>query len=285
MPATHEHTFGNSHYIQTPDGRKLHYMVKGDGPVTVVFESGMGMSRSCWGLVQPPAAEHTRSVVYDRAGSGKSEPDSAPRTLARIAGDLVFLIRQLGSGPFILVGHSWGGPIVRTVAALLGSSQIRGILLVDPTDENCNLYFEEATAKHYGRMDYIIPFMMRTGLYKLIGSRPGKVQPADVYADHKREDFTMQAAKTMLAEGRNFLQDLKTLHDRPVQLGTIPLTLISGTQLSRMEKKTRPVLHAAHRKTAEAHPDSRLVEAPQSGHMIMYTEPQLIVDEIKRMLP
>ncbi|MEK3685537.1 hypothetical protein [Paenibacillus sp. FSL R10-2736] len=44
MPAVISHTYGDSHYIQTPDGRQLHYMENGAGPVTVVFESGMGMS-------------------------------------------------------------------------------------------------------------------------------------------------------------------------------------------------------------------------------------------------
>lgn len=283
MPGTQAHPFGTSHYIETPDGRKLHYMEKGSGAVTVVFESGMGMSRSCWGLVQPQI-NGARAVVYDRAGSGRSEPDPAPRTLARITGDLVFLLQQLGSGPFILVGHSWGGPIVRTAAASLDPGLIRGLILVDPTDENCSMYFDAAAAKHYGRMDFLVPLMMKSGLYKLIGSRPGRVQPAQVYADHKREDFTMQAGKTILAEGRDFLRDLKNLLDQPVQLGSIPLTLISGTHISRMEKKTRPVLHEAHRKSAAGHPGSRLVEARRSGHMIMYTEPQLIVDEVQRML-
>ncbi len=61
------------------------------------------------GLVQPLIGEATRAVVYDRAGIGRSEADSAPQTLARIAGDLSFLLQQLGSGPFILVGHSRGG--------------------------------------------------------------------------------------------------------------------------------------------------------------------------------
>lgn len=284
MPDTQTHPFGISHYIETPDGRKLHYMERGSGAVTVVFESGMGMSRSCWGLVQPLIGEATRAIVYDRAGIGRSEADSAPRTLARIAGDLSFLLQQLGSGPFILVGHSWGGPVVRTVAASLGPGLIRGLILVDPTDENCSMYFDEAAAKHYGRMDFIIPLMMKSGLYKLIGSRPGRVQPDEIYADHKREDFTAQAGRTILAEGRDFIRDLKGLLDQPVPLGSIPLTIISGTHISRMEKKTRPVLLEAHRKTAAGHPGSRLVEASRSGHMIMYSEPRLIVDEIMRMV-
>src|SRR5690242_18850088 len=96
------HTFGSSAYIQTRDGRKLHYMSKGIGELTVVFESGMGLSRSTWGLVAPAIAEHARAVVYDRAGAGRSEVDSAPRSLNRMAEDLGDLLSELGAGPFIL---------------------------------------------------------------------------------------------------------------------------------------------------------------------------------------
>ncbi|MEK4328844.1 alpha/beta hydrolase [Paenibacillus sp. FSL R7-0312] len=200
LPAAISHTYGNSHYIKILDGLQLHYMENGSGPVTVVFESGMGMSRSAWGLVQPVVARYARAVVYDRAGSGKSDVDHAPRTLSRMADDLMCLLNRLGAGPFILVGHSWGGPVVRTVAAR-NPAIIRGIVLVDPTDEHCRLYFEEASVKHFAKMNTLLPLLAGTGLYKLMGSKPGKVLPADVYKEQRQEDFTMRAAHTMVAEG------------------------------------------------------------------------------------
>ena len=105
------HTLGSSAYIQTRDGRKLHYMSRGAGAVTVVFESGMGVSRSAWGWLCRRFPEHARTVVYDRAGAGRSDVDASPRTLARIAEDLNDLLTALGTGPIILVGHSWGGQL------------------------------------------------------------------------------------------------------------------------------------------------------------------------------
>lgn len=283
MPDRSFHTFGDSRYIKTADGRQLHYMEKGTGKITVVFESGMGLSRSAWGLVQPLVAEYARAVVYDRAGVGRSEPDREPRTLARMADDLVFLLRCLGTGPFILVGHSWGGPIVRTAAAR-NTASLCGLVLVDQTDEYCELYFAEASVKHYARMNKLIPLLAGTGLYRLMGSRPGKVQPEDVYRDHRREDFTLQAARTMIAEGATFLQDLQALRDHPPQLDDVEVSVISGTRMSRMDRKFRPALHEAHRRTAANLASGRLVEASNSGHMIMYTEPRLIADEIKRLI-
>ncbi|WP_187355215.1 hypothetical protein ['Paenibacillus yunnanensis' Narsing Rao et al. 2020] len=50
------------------------------------------------------------------------------------------------------------------------------------------------------------------------------------------------------------------------------------------EQNYRPALHAAHWQTVSALASGRLIEASQSGHMIMYSEPQLIVDEIIRMI-
>src|SRR5688572_5314863 len=90
-----------------------------------LVNTGMGCTRSSWGLVQPRIAERVRAVVYDRAGLGRSHLDPAPRTLHRLAADFGALLDALGHGPFILVGHSWGGPIVR-VAAAVNRSRIRG---------------------------------------------------------------------------------------------------------------------------------------------------------------
>ncbi|KAA9395502.1 alpha/beta hydrolase [Kocuria coralli] len=133
--STAGHPFGVSRFARTRDGRMLHYMQRGSGEPTVVFESGMGFSRSLWGLVQPVVAQRTRAVVYDRAGFGRSDDSPRRRTLPQLADDLSDLLDALGAGPFILVGHSWGGPIVRTLAARHDHS-ILGLVLVDPSDEH-----------------------------------------------------------------------------------------------------------------------------------------------------
>ncbi|SHS49715.1 transmembrane protein [Mycobacteroides abscessus subsp. abscessus] len=78
------HTLGSSNYVTTADGRALHYQVAGSGEPTVVFESGMGFSRTAWGLVQPLVAQRLRSVVYDRANLGRSDDDPAPWARPRI---------------------------------------------------------------------------------------------------------------------------------------------------------------------------------------------------------
>ncbi|MFD9891729.1 alpha/beta fold hydrolase [Amycolatopsis sp. NPDC059027] len=277
------HTFGTSGFVPLDDGRRLHYMERGTGGPVVVFESGMGFSRSTWGLVQPAVAGHVRAVVYDRAGTGRSDPDPRPRTLERIAGDLGALLTALGPGPFILVGHSWGGPIVR-VAAAADPGRVRGLVLVDQSDENCDLFFDPATEKRHRMMQFALPPVARLGLYRLLGSKPGRVQPADVVTDHRAEDFTMRAVGAMLAEMAPFPGELRGLRDRPPVLGGFDVSVITGMRSTRLTASTRKAITAAHRRTAYALPNGRLVEASKSGHLVMFTEPELIIGEILRML-
>lgn len=281
---TIEHSFGTSHYVTLQSGRKLHYMSKGSGgAATVVFESGMGASRSTWGLVQPAASQYARAIVYDRAGYGKSDPDSAPRTLHQMALDLNHLLDALGEGPFLLVGHSWGGPIVRT-AASLRPDRIKGLLLIDPSDERCDLYFSRLARINFAVQRSLLPFMARTGLYRKLGSKTGRVQPEDVAADYVREDFTMQASRTANEELRQMLTELTKLRKEPPELGELTVTILSGTLITKAERHIRPAIMKAHQQSAASLPNGRWIEASNSGHMINYTEPQLIVEEIKSML-
>lgn len=258
-------------------------MVAGDGPTTVVFESGMGVSRSVWGLVAPRVAERTRAIVYDRAGTGRSDRDTARRSLTRLADDLEVLLTDAAPGPVILVGHSWGGPIVRSVAARLGPARVRGVVVVDQADEHCADYFEPSAALRF-EMTKLTPALARAGLYRLMGSRPGRVLPADVYADHRREDFSVAAAHTMTAEMATFVDDLAALRDDPPDLRGIPLTVITGTRTTRLDRKVRESITAAHRLTAERTQEGRLVEATGSAHLVIYDEPGIVVDETLRLV-
>jgi pimeloyl-ACP methyl ester carboxylesterase len=276
------HSFGSSGFVTLEGGRRIHYMERGSGEVTVVFESGLGFSRSTWGLVAPVIGDCTRTVVYDRAGLGRSDDDDEPRTLERLADDLDALLTGLGEGPYLLVGHSWGGPIVRA-AASANPERIAGIVLVDQTDERCSLYFDRSSAKRFAQSSRMLPTLARLRLYGPLAGGPGRVQPADVAADHRTEDFTQRAAATSAAEMADLLQDLAHLREQPLDLHGIPVIVISGTKASALDRAQRTALTASHRATAEAL-NARFVEAPQSGHLVMFSEPQLVIDQIVRLL-
>src|SRR5467141_561034 len=111
--------------------RRMHIQVTGEGTPTVVFESGMVASCLSWTLVQPQVAQFSRAVSYDRAGHGWSDPAPEPRTARQIAQELNTLLNATGlPGPYVLVGHSFGGYVNRAYAHLY-RDRVVGMVLVD----------------------------------------------------------------------------------------------------------------------------------------------------------
>ena len=83
---------------------RLQLCAAGTGPLTVVLEVGDELSHRVWGGVVQELAAQTRVVVYDRAGTGDSEPGQEPRTLARAAHERAGALEVGGGpGPYLLV--------------------------------------------------------------------------------------------------------------------------------------------------------------------------------------
>jgi pimeloyl-ACP methyl ester carboxylesterase len=98
----------------------------------VVLEAALGASAVSWSLVQPEVAKLTRVCSYDRAGFGWSAPGALPRTAGRIADELRTLLERAGlEPPFVLVGHSFGGLVIRVFAGR-HRADVAGLVFVDP---------------------------------------------------------------------------------------------------------------------------------------------------------
>jgi pimeloyl-ACP methyl ester carboxylesterase len=117
--------------VDTGNGR-LHLHVQGASSPVIVMESGLAASSLSWSLVQPKLAEFARACTYDRAGLGWSPAVSKSRTLRETVADLhAALSRADLPGPYILVGHSFGGLLMRVFAHLY-PDQVTGLVLIDP---------------------------------------------------------------------------------------------------------------------------------------------------------
>ena len=113
----------------------LHSMSMGEGEFTVIFEAGFGNDLSHWRSVAPFISKKAKVVVYSRAGYGKSSPVSNARTLTQTTDELTAFINAAAlKPPFIFVGHSYGGHIIRTYAAQHPNT-VAGLVFVDPANE------------------------------------------------------------------------------------------------------------------------------------------------------
>ena len=113
-------------------GRRLHVNVMGQGGPVVILEGGIAASSLSWALVAKQVAEFTTVVTYDRAGFGWSDPAPHRCTALDSARDLALLLDRAGvEGPLVLVGHSFGGLIVRVFEQEY-AERVAGLVLVDP---------------------------------------------------------------------------------------------------------------------------------------------------------
>jgi pimeloyl-ACP methyl ester carboxylesterase len=134
---------GQSGYKYAPTGKLvdagghlLHIHMMGKGQPVVVFENGSADFSFIWDLVQPEISKITTSVSYDRAGYAWSENGPFPRTGKQIAYELHTALQNAGiKGPYILVGQSFGGFLVRSFARHY-KTEVVGVVLVDALNEN-----------------------------------------------------------------------------------------------------------------------------------------------------
>jgi pimeloyl-ACP methyl ester carboxylesterase len=136
--------------VEIPGGRHLYLECHGSGSPTVIFEAGLRSRGDIWtwsreGVgtgVQPRIAPFTRTCFYDRPGTlahfpyvSRSDPVPMPRSTGEVVTDLHALLTAAGvPGPYVMVGASTGGLIVREYAALY-PAEVTGLVLVDAISE------------------------------------------------------------------------------------------------------------------------------------------------------
>jgi pimeloyl-ACP methyl ester carboxylesterase len=132
-------------------GQKFRIRELGKGEITVVFESGMSDSLEVWGGIPDSVANYARVFLYDRADIGKSDNSVTERTIPNVLLELKTLLKdQRINPPYILVGHSLGGLIVRYFAGNC-PGEVRGLLLLDPAPESYWNGMPEDELKEYIR--------------------------------------------------------------------------------------------------------------------------------------
>ena len=116
---------------------RLHLRSMGESGPSVILDAGIGASSLSWSLVQPLAARFARVYSYDRAGYGWSDPprrSDGPRIASRLAEELRALLHAAEvPGPYILVGHSFGGYVARLYAERW-PVEVAGLVMLDSPD-------------------------------------------------------------------------------------------------------------------------------------------------------
>jgi pimeloyl-ACP methyl ester carboxylesterase len=107
---------------------------RGPGEPLVIFQNGIGSTMETWDAVIEEVTSFAAVLAYDRPGIGASDGNRTPPTVARVSEHLQELLSVLDAAPpYILVGHSWGGPLIQHFAAE-HPGDVTGLVFIDPTD-------------------------------------------------------------------------------------------------------------------------------------------------------
>jgi pimeloyl-ACP methyl ester carboxylesterase len=110
---------------------RMHIDCVGQGSPTVVLDTALGAMSASWVRVQQEVSGTTRVCAYDRAGMGWSQSGPEPRDAKQVAGELHALLEGAGiDGPYVLVGHSFGGLYMQTYAARY-PEEVAGVALIE----------------------------------------------------------------------------------------------------------------------------------------------------------
>ncbi len=288
--------------------RRMHIHVTGEGTPTVVFESGMGASCLSWTLVQPRVAQFTCAASYDRAGHGWSDPAPEPRTARQIAQELHALLDATGvPGPYVLVGHSFGGYVNRAFVHLY-RDEVAGMVLVDSVHpaEWENPTPEQLRMIELGlRYAWIAAWLARLGFVRFCLARLARGSPMLGWAAarafgvgtasavqriageiRKLPAAILPIVRELWSQPKNFMSLGQHVAALPVSaaqaaavssLGDLPLVVLSGNH------------HAApyidwQRDLAQLSSRAQHLVASDSGHWIHLDHPEMVTRAISEVV-
>lgn len=236
---------------------RLNFKVIKGGNLTILFESGGGMDSSEWHSLVKKIAHKTGAtiVTYDRAGFGKSDLPDIPYDMRQETKWLFNGLNKLGiEKNFILVGHSYGGWLIR-LAVSMYPSKVSGMVFVDP--------FSNEFVDILG-IDYLMD-------HPIAGKLPFDASKPEMLSKIQR------AMVRMVSDG---LRKKTEIMQNTILPEGIPVRLITAGNSFLPKPEEQSAWRKAHEQLVAKIKGAKLIVAEQSGHMIPFQQPQLIIDTI-----
>lgn len=259
-------------------GRKLHIVCAGQGAPAVIFESSGLSSSTEWEKLLPEVGKEHRACAYDRPGMGWSEPVSGERTASDFVEELRGALTAAGEKPpYVLVGHSAGGALVRAFAAA-HPSDVAGLVLVDSATASVFARWPKTVAKMRSNLSRG-RWLAAVGLLRL--ANPLHLDGRDAALTYRPR--TMIAADQLVGAAAAVLPSLPPTTTVP----TVVLTHGRGGDwagpgvIGPLDEAAIEYDWQAAQKELAKGPQSSLVVAEKSGHMIPAEEPDLVIQAIR----
>jgi len=250
----------NIQYLKNK-GHKISYRDSGSSSMTIVLVSGGTLGLDTWEDLQELLSKYARVISYDRSGLGNSEyvPDS--KSISYLTAELDAVINNLDiDAPIILVGHSIGGHIVRKYTELY-PNKVKALVLIDTYHE---MFFKELK-------DSIKEEMWNDYVGNIINARDHS--PVGI-----SDEFGFQLK----------LLESDEKYSVPSNIPVVLFTSIKETPIEEKFVEFNKMAFKVHLKLnnrlAEEYGNLRHIVTDKSSHFIYLDEPELIVNEILKLI-
>ena len=269
--------------VDIGDGRRLYLECRGTGSPTVVLEAGFRTRADVWSddLIQPEAprtmvfpgvAAFTRVCAYDRPGTAtvtddvvlpsRSDPLAMPRTAAESVHDLhALLAAGEVPGPYVLVGHSYGGMLMRLYASTY-PDEVVGLVLVDAFSEGLE---DRMTPQQWAAYEELFQPVPEA----LAG-----------YPDLEFTDLDLSTSQVRDAAEAMPLPSLPLVVLSRGQPMAMPADLPGGLTGEGLERAWT----AEQQRLAALLPGARQVIAAESEHYIQLQQPELVIAAVRHVV-
>jgi pimeloyl-ACP methyl ester carboxylesterase len=287
-------------------GYKLHLYGMGEehsGGPSVILEAGLGSTSLDWYKVQPEIAKFARVYAYERAGVGWSESGPGPRTAMQAVHELHNLLRNAQvPEPYILVGHSYGGLVVRLFADRY-PNEVAGLVLVDASHEDqLSVAAISKGTRQSKRSLAMMSVLARFGVVRLsiqaglLNKELGRYSEA-IIPQLKALYAQTRFVRTLAQEMAAFAESCEQVRALRHSYGALPLVVLSQTPEPQQENtKGKKIRHNAVQQAVAAHwqnfqrdqaclsTNSTHIVAEHSSHYIQLDQPELVIEAIRSVL-
>jgi pimeloyl-ACP methyl ester carboxylesterase len=279
-------------------GRRIHLDCRGTGAPVVVFESGLDMYGSLsWSAVQDPVAQTTRACSYDRAGILWSDRAKGPRNGAAVAADLHAALQAAGErGPYVMVGHSLGGPYVMTFVQQF-ADDVAGVVFVDASHPDQQQKMKDAVGQPVQASmtgPKLAAALAWMGVPRLFAGSVGHPQ-APARANAAMSAYLPSSLRPMLDEQAAIDQTfkdagaLRSLGRRPLVVLTAAAPLkaedLAAMKLTNEQgQRLQSVWLDLHDDETSWSSQSRQLRLQDSHHYIQFERPDAVIDAVREVV-
>ncbi|MEU4345706.1 alpha/beta hydrolase [Nocardia sp. NPDC023852] len=270
------------------DGRRIFVHRSGSGGPAVVFLPGASAVGLDYFGVQQQVSQFTTAVVYDRGGTGYSDPLPLPRSAAAVATELHELLHALNiAAPYVLAPHSLGGFYAHRFAQLY-PQEVAGLVWLDALHRDwddfmpatASLAAIEQTAPDLEQLEQMRPALREWGT-ELLADYPEHMRQPLLEAKMSDEWLHVGIAERgTLAELATELRAGPNIPDVPVVALTVLGDDPAQPERARQERHDAKTRMDAALVSAVSHGKQRIL-SDTSHHRLCVDRPDAVVQAIR----